>query len=234
MLYTIAPRPSPNRSPRIPGDPIDLICLHATVGSFSSALSWLRNPSSGVSTHYLISKQGDIANLVDETEQAWHAGVSFWRGRTDINRYSIGIELENANDGKDPYPEAQRDALAWLVNIICFRRCIPKDRQHIVTHYEIAPRRKSDPAGFSMPDLMRRIGSNEAVLQPDVYYVVPSRVNVRQGPGTMFDVAAQLQRGDAVNVDTIIGGEPLFGTAWWAHLADGRGFVKVELLRHGN
>ena len=165
---------------------------------------------------------------------AWANGVSFWRGITDCNSASISIELENANSGKDPYPEAQRDALAWLVNIICFRRCIPKDRQHIVTHYEIAPRRKSDPAGFSMPDLMRRIGSNEAVLQPDVYYVVPSRVNVRQGPGTMFDVAAQLQRGDAVNVDTIIGGEPLFGTAWWAHLADGRGFVKVELLRHGN
>src|SRR5262245_14133452 len=116
--------PSPNRSPRVPGDPIDLVVLHASVGSFRSSLDWLRNPKSGVSSHYLISKTGDIAQLVDESEQAWHAGVSFWRGRTNLNRYSVGIEIENLTGmvgfkGQDPYPQTQIEAVSWLVQYIC-------------------------------------------------------------------------------------------------------------------
>ena len=244
MPFTIIPRPSPNHAPRIPGDPIDLLVLHATVGDFDGSVGWLRSPLSGVSSHYVISKCGDIVALVDEREQAWHAGMSFWRGRTDLNRYSIGIELENLTGvkgfvGQDPWTDMQYEAAAWLVTNMYSRRHIPLDRQHIVTHAEIAPRRKTDPIGFDIDGLMRRIGGI-AAIESDVWFVVPSRVNIRQGAGTEYAVAAQAYRGQALVIDAIVHGEKLGGSDLWAHMKRlpptqfDVGFVKLELLRHGN
>lgn len=145
--------PSPDRSPRQPGDPIDLIILHSTVGTFESSLDWLRSPASKVSTHYLISREGRICRLVREAEQAQHAGVSFWRGRTNLNRHSIGIELANRTgmkgfEGQEPYTAAQIAACVWLLRDICARRDIIPSRATIVSHKDIAPRRKHDPIGF--------------------------------------------------------------------------------------
>jgi hypothetical protein len=162
-----------------------------------------------------------------------------------LNRYSIGIEIENLTGakgfvGQDPYPGISVDAVAWLVNSICERRHIPKDRQHIVTHAEVAPRRKSDPAGFDMDELMRRIGGRAAPKEDDAYFVVVSRANVRQGPGTLFPVATQALRGQKIFVDAIVEGEMMSGSNKWAHMARrppeqwDAGFIKVELLRHGN
>src|SRR3569832_2148198 len=125
MQFTInTAHSSPNHFPRLAGDPIDLIVLHATVGDFEGAVSWLSNPASEVSAHYVVSQHGEIENLVNERDQAWHAGTSFWRGRTDLNRYSIGIEMENRTGqngfaGEDPWPEVQYQAAAWLVDAIC-------------------------------------------------------------------------------------------------------------------
>jgi N-acetyl-anhydromuramyl-L-alanine amidase AmpD len=55
--------------------------------------------------------------------------------------------------------------MAWLVQNVCARRQIPIDRQHIVTHAEIVPRRKHDPVGFDMDDLMRRIGGQAGAVE---------------------------------------------------------------------
>ena len=67
-------------------------------------------------------------------------------GRSGVNDFSIGIELVNLNDGIDPYPDIQIQAMRRLVKAIISRHPI----RHIVTHYECAdpPGRKSDPAGF--------------------------------------------------------------------------------------
>jgi hypothetical protein len=208
-------------------------------------MSWLRNPKSGVSSHYLISKQGDIVNLVDEAEMAWHAGLTFWRGGTNLNRYSVGIEIENLTGmkgfkGQDPWMPEQYEAVAWLVKNICARRHIPMDRQHIITHAEIAPRRKSDPAGFDMDELMRLIGGQAVAAETDAYFVVVSRANIRQGPGTLFPVATQALRGQKIYVDAIVEDEMMSGSKKWAHMARrppeqwDAGFLKLELLRHGN
>jgi hypothetical protein len=242
MPHTILPFPSPNRSPRIPGDPIDTIVLHATVGTFDSSLGWLRNPKSRVSTHYLIRKDGLIAQLVDETEQALHAGVSFWRGRTDLNRYSIGIELENVTNAPgEAYPDEQREALAWLIlNIHQRRSAVALDRAHIVRHLDIAPRRKHDPQYLDMNDLFRRIGGeNPQDEHRGEYWVVVSRANVRQGPGTGFPVAGQLQRGQKVYIDKVVMGEKIGGSWLWAHMERRPpeqfdiGFIHLNLLRKG-
>jgi N-acetyl-anhydromuramyl-L-alanine amidase AmpD len=84
MMYTIVQYPSPNHGPR-GGHDISMIVLHATVGSFKSSLDWLRNPQKDnpddrVSTHYLIRKDGYIAQLVQDEQAAWHAGRARWHG----------------------------------------------------------------------------------------------------------------------------------------------------------
>ena len=93
-LMEIAWHPSPTHRPRT--QPIRLIVLHATVGSYDSALGWLCNLASGVSTHYLIRKDGHTAQLVADDQVANHAGVSRWRDVWNVNGISLGIELENA------------------------------------------------------------------------------------------------------------------------------------------
>lgn len=143
---------SPNHSAR-GGVAISMIVLHATVGSGPSSLAWLCNPQpddpeARVSIHYLIYKTGKIYQLVDDSEAAWHAGKSTWKGRdsTAIQKSSIGIELENANTGRDPYPQAQMDAVRELCQSLVSKYHIVPDM--IVRHLDIAPGRKTDPAGF--------------------------------------------------------------------------------------
>src|SRR5262245_34403190 len=104
---------SPNFSAR--GDHrITMLVVHATAGSARSALAWLTTPLSRVSAHYLIDKGGHIYQLVPDERVAWHAGRASWHDVKAINEISIGIELENANDGRDPYPPQQIDALLAL------------------------------------------------------------------------------------------------------------------------
>lgn len=143
---------SPNHESRN-GKAVRLLVLHATVGSLQSAVSWLCNPKSKASTHYLISKTGRMLRLVDEEKSAWHAGRASWRGITDVNAISIGVELENDNSGRDPYPDAQVDALTDLA--LDIRRRYPG--LNYARHLDVAvPKgRKSDPAGFPWGDWLR-------------------------------------------------------------------------------
>lgn len=138
---------SPNHSPRH-GHPITMLVLHATAGSARSALSWLCSPASKVSASYLIDKSGRVYQLVADSEAAWHAGVARWNGETAINEVSLGVELENANDGKEPYPPAQYAALLELSRMKVAEYHIALD--NVVRHLDIAlPKgRKTDPAGF--------------------------------------------------------------------------------------
>lgn len=141
-------KPSPNRSPRS-SSKIDMIVIHATAGSFEGSLEWMMNPKADASCHYLIAKNGAIVQLVKDEEKAWHAGTSQWKGEHDCNQFSIGIELANLNDNKDPYPEVQLKSLATLVHSLMKKHPhISKDR--ILGHSQIAPGRKSDP-GLNFP-----------------------------------------------------------------------------------
>ena len=146
---------SPNHSSRNGRVP-SLLVLHSTVGNAASSLGHLINPAPGgkpdnaVSIHYLITKKGLVYQLVNDARAAWHAGASTWLGLDSdaIRECSIGIELENRNDGHDPYPAVQVDALSELSRALIDRYHIR--RENVVCHADIAvPRgRKSDPAGF--------------------------------------------------------------------------------------
>ncbi len=138
--------PSPNCDDRPAGVPVDMLVLHYTgMRTAGEAMARLCDPAAKVSAHFLIDEDGTTHALVPENKRAWHAGVSFWRGETDINGRSIGIELVNPGHefGYRPFPEAQMAALIDLARDILSRHPIPP--RNVVGHADVAPRRKQDP-----------------------------------------------------------------------------------------
>tara|TARA_B100000676_G_scaffold311866_1_gene383465 strand:- start:1489 stop:2187 length:699 start_codon:yes stop_codon:yes gene_type:complete len=139
-------RPSPNFGKRADDVPIDMLVLHYTgMKDAELALDRLCDPTAEVSAHYCVDEDGTIFTLVDEKHRAWHAGVSYWRGETDINSRSIGVEIVNPGHefGYRPFPEAQMAALIPLCQQILSRHPIPA--RNVVGHSDTAPDRKQDP-----------------------------------------------------------------------------------------
>jgi N-acetylmuramoyl-L-alanine amidase len=126
--------------------PVSMVVLHYTgMPSAGAAFERMCDPEAEVSAHYMIEEDGTVIQLVSELKRAWHAGKSFWRGITDVNSASIGIELVNPGHefGYRPFTDAQMDALIPLLADIKVRHDIP--RANIVGHSEITPARKQDP-----------------------------------------------------------------------------------------
>lgn len=138
-------RPSPNHEDRR-GQQVSMLVLHYTgMETGAAAVDWLANPASKVSAHYTIDEDGTVYIQVPEDRRAWHAGVACWRGITDVNSASIGIELVNPGHefGYRPFPDAQMEALIELARGIVGRHPIPP--RNIVGHSDVAPTRKQDP-----------------------------------------------------------------------------------------
>ncbi len=154
-MLAMSPCRSPNFGPRPAGMPIDMLVLHYTgMRTAEAALARLCDPAAQVSAHYVIDEDGTVHALVDEAMRAWHAGEAFWRGETDVNGRSIGIELVNPGHefGYRPFPEAQMAALIALAREIVARHPIPP--ANVVGHSDLAPRRKADPGElFDWPRL---------------------------------------------------------------------------------
>jgi N-acetylmuramoyl-L-alanine amidase len=121
------------------------LVIHFTSENFESSLKTLT--TGPVSSHYLVrDNPPTVYRLVDENRRAWHAGVSSWKGQTQLNAASIGIEIVNCGDHVPAwcdYPAAQVDAVVALVRDIVTRHQIRPDR--VVGHSDIAPQRKVDP-----------------------------------------------------------------------------------------
>ncbi|HEY3781078.1 MAG TPA: N-acetylmuramoyl-L-alanine amidase [Fimbriimonadaceae bacterium] len=139
---------SPNCGVRPKGTVVDTIVLHSTVNpTLENTTNWFQTSKSQVSSHFTIGKDGSIVENVSTFNRAWHAGASKdSEGRTNVNNFSIGIELVNLDDGKDPYPPAQIRALHNLVLVL--KRRFPL--KYMVSHAYIAvPKgRKIDPNGY--------------------------------------------------------------------------------------
>jgi len=123
-----------------------MIVLHYTgMQDAASAIARLTDASAKVSAHYLIAEDGQIVQMVDEAQRAWHAGKSHWRGIDDVNSASVGIELVNPGHefGYRPFPEPQISALIPLMNELTMRYRIT--RGNVVGHSDIAPARTDDP-----------------------------------------------------------------------------------------
>jgi N-acetylmuramoyl-L-alanine amidase len=132
-----------------------------------------------VSSHYLLTDQPEpvIYALVDEARQANHAGVSYWKGYTQLNASSIGIEIVNPGftEGPQgrvwhPFPQAQVDRLIELLKDIVARHHIPPE--NVIGHADIAPQRKQDP-GPMFPWL--QLAQHGLVQWPDGAKVAAAR-----------------------------------------------------------
>lgn len=136
--------PSPNFNDR--KLPVSLIILHYTgMEDGPSALARMRDRDAQVSAHYMVEEDGRVFQLVDEEKRAWHAGVSFWKGESDINSASIGVEIVNGGHdfGLPAFPDAQIEAVMELVGGILQRHRIAPE--NVIGHSDIAPARKQDP-----------------------------------------------------------------------------------------
>ncbi|MBV8971389.1 MAG: N-acetylmuramoyl-L-alanine amidase [Sphingomonadaceae bacterium] len=148
-------RASPNFNDRLA--PVSMVVCHYTgMPDAASALDRLTDPAAQVSAHYVVAEDGTVVRLVDEAKRAWHAGKSYWRGVTDVNSASVGIEIVNPGHefGYVPFPEAQMAAVEALVRGIVGRYGVAPG--NVVGHSDIAPARKDDPGElFDWPRLAR-------------------------------------------------------------------------------
>jgi N-acetyl-anhydromuramoyl-L-alanine amidase len=119
-----------------------------------------------VSSHVLIARDGAMTQYVPFGRRAWHAGPSWWRGREGCNDFSIGIELEGADEL--PYDDRQYEALASLVAAL--QRAYPTLADGwIAGHSDIAPGRKTDPGpAFDWPRLERELHARGAAFHREV------------------------------------------------------------------
>jgi len=149
--------PSPNFDER--DQPVSIAVLHYTgMQDAASAIARLRDPEARVSAHYVIAEDGQVLRLVPEDKRAWHAGLSYWRGKTALNAHSIGIEIVNPGHefGYRPFPEEQMEALLPLLAAIVRRYHIAP--ANVVGHSDIAPTRKEDPGELFDWALLARHG----------------------------------------------------------------------------
>ena len=135
---------SPNFNKRKKNTILFIIIHYTALKNCKEAITYLCDTKNKVSTHYVISQDGKIFNLVDEKERAWHAGLSYWGGFRDINSLSIGIELDFSYNQKNN--RYSRDMILSL--IILLKKLKKKyniNKENILGHADIAPFRKKDP-----------------------------------------------------------------------------------------
>lgn len=154
------------------------LIIHYTAGGFAGSLKWLTEGP--VSSHYLVNDNPPtIYGLVDEARRAYHAGASSWKGNTQLNASSIGIEIVNPGSTETAngtswfdYPQQQIEAVVALVRKIAMEHNIKPER--ILAHSDIAPQRKTDP-GPRFP--WKRLADEGLIRWPDATVAAQRRIS---------------------------------------------------------
>ena len=138
---------SPNYSKKSrPKSMIKFVVFHYTgMQSEIESIQRLKNPKSKVSCHFLINLKVEIIQMVKENKVAWHAGKSKWKKYTNLNDYSIGVELVNKGHrfGYKSFPNRQIKSLITLCKTLKSNYKIKTE--NFLGHSDIAPLRKVDP-----------------------------------------------------------------------------------------
>ncbi|MEV7855856.1 N-acetylmuramoyl-L-alanine amidase [Streptomyces sp. NPDC088183] len=121
--------------------PIDRVVIHVTQGSYQSAVKVFQDPAHGAASHYVVRKDGHVAQMIRELDVAFHAG------NRSYNERSVGIEHEGFVDRPRDFTAAMYGASARLTAAICGRYGIPVDRKHIIGHVEVPGTDHTDPGG---------------------------------------------------------------------------------------
>lgn len=128
----------------------EAIVIHIMDGTLSGTDSWFAKPTSQVSAHYGIGKNGEVHQYVQEENTAWHAGRvsnptwSLIKNGINANLYTIGIEHEGKSD--DVWTDDMKKSSASLIREVCKKWNIPVDREHVIGHYQIFSDKPNCPA----------------------------------------------------------------------------------------
>ena len=136
------------RSDRGPKN-VDIIVVHVAQGSYSATIGWFDTGRSNVSAHYVVSREGRVAQCVRNDDIAWHAGD--WH----YNRRSFGIE--HAGYADEPKTARQYRSSARLAAYLSKRFGIPVDRQHIIGHRDVPGVNRTCPGRFDFSKYLRLI-----------------------------------------------------------------------------
>lgn len=121
-----------------------VIIHHTAQNSLDQTIRTFQVEHTKVSSHYVISRDGVIVQMLNDYVRGWHAGLSKWGTISDMNSISIGIELDN--NGKEAFPDAQIEALMVVLDTLKTNYGIPTS--NFIGHADIAPARKNDPSVF--------------------------------------------------------------------------------------
>ena len=119
----------------------EAVVLHHSDGSYRGGVAWIADPKSKVSYHVLIARDGRRTVFAQDTDRAWHAGVSSWQGRRDLNSWSLGVAWEGNTYELPLGEDAMASAIEWLAPRMR-KWGIPMNM--VVTHQQVAPTRKTD------------------------------------------------------------------------------------------
>jgi len=192
----IRQQPSPNRNIGRSGWTPDFIVCHITEGSFDGAVSWIVNPASQVSYHFVVARDGRITQAVDIANTAWangttnsgdsrdnrHSRLDAVRSRrVNANLYTISIGFEGrSTETAGALADAQLDAAIWLIGHIrkeairLFGKVIPVE--NIVGHADITPRWKPNCPGANFPfkEIQNRVETPPPVVPQPPPQPIPS------------------------------------------------------------
>ncbi|MGO3162933.1 MAG: N-acetylmuramoyl-L-alanine amidase [Sphingobacteriaceae bacterium] len=117
---------------------------HTSQASLAQTIRTFQLPHTKVSSHYVIGRDGRVVQMLNDYMRGWHAGRGKWGNITDMNSVSIGIELDN--NGREPFPDTQINALLVLLDRLKTKYRIPQ--KNFIGHADFAPGRKNDPNVF--------------------------------------------------------------------------------------
>ncbi|MFH8710841.1 N-acetylmuramoyl-L-alanine amidase [Streptomyces zaomyceticus] len=137
--WTSASRANWRRADRPDDYRIDRVVIHVVQGSYATALKVFKDPGHGAAAHYVVRKDGHVAQMIRELDVAFHAGSR------DMNERSIGIEHEGFVDRPQDFTAAMYAGSARLTADICARYGIPVDREHVIGHVEVEGTDHTDP-----------------------------------------------------------------------------------------
>lgn len=118
-----------------------VIIHHTSQNSTAQTVRTFQLAHTKVSSHYVIGRDGQVIQMLNDFDRAWHAGKGKWGSITDMNSVSLGIELDN--NGREPFPDAQINSLLILLDTLKTKYLIPQ--LNFIGHADIAPTRKDDP-----------------------------------------------------------------------------------------
>jgi N-acetyl-anhydromuramyl-L-alanine amidase AmpD len=249
-------RKSPNFWIGHSGKSVKAAVIHATGGAkgkeYPNAVSWLSDPTSGVSAHFVVSQSGDITQLVSIYNSAWANGASYkngrwydpegnaitpaWMGMTiPTNPNWTTVSLETARQSADPMSSAMFNAVVRVLQYLKAEfSWTYTAHSNIIGHAEISPISRPYCPGPNVSLTKLADAANAAPKLQKFVVVSKDDLNIREGPGinpatgALYPIAlngtAKLKPGTVIDVDKI-------EANGWAHLADSRGFVSGAFLQ---